>query len=65
MDKARALRLDILESQLKDPKARLHPLEEDLLRRQTRRMERAKKGKNPERDKRQENPNKERVRNSG
>ena len=64
VDKARALRLDIRESQLKDLKARLQPLEEDLLRRQTERMKRAKKAKNPERDKRQENPSKERARNS-
>ena len=64
VDKARALRLDILESQLKDLKARLQPLEEDLLRRQTERMERAKNAKNPERDRRQENPSKERAGNS-
>ena len=41
VDKARALRLDILESQLKDLKARIQPLEEDLLRRQARRAKRA------------------------
>ncbi|CAL1128736.1 unnamed protein product [Cladocopium goreaui] len=38
-DQARALRLDILESQLKDLKARIQPLEEDLLRRQARKEE--------------------------
>ena len=62
MDQARALRLDILESQLKDLKARIQPLEEDLLRRQARR---AKRAEGPERDRRKESPSKARPKNSG
>lgn len=62
-EKTRALRIEILESQVKDLQARLGPLEKDLLRRQGRRKERARRLESQDRERK--SLSKETARSSG